>query len=82
MAASVRQGLGSSPELMRELAFRRVLARRGLPEMALDYAVFALKNGWRAAEQRLVRNWLARFVNDKKVIRVDANRQRRGHAGR
>ncbi|HSQ20394.1 MAG TPA: glycosyltransferase family A protein [Blastocatellia bacterium] len=79
MAASLRQGLGSSPELTRELAFRRVLAKRGLPGMALGYAVFALKNGWRAAEQRLVRNWLARFVNDKKIIRVDALR---GDAGR
>lgn len=71
MARSLEQGFGGSPELARELAFRRVLAKRNSAAMAIRYAKFALTNGLRADEYRLVRNWLGRFVTDKYVTRVE-----------
>ena len=71
MAQSLEKGLGSSTELVRELAFRRVLAKRNSATMAARYAKFALRYGRRADEYRLVRNWLGRFINDKYVTRVE-----------
>lgn len=71
MARSLEEGLGQSHELTRELAFRRVLAKRNSVAMATRYASFVLRNGLRAEEYRLVRNWLGRFVTDKNVTRVE-----------
>ncbi|MBU6461130.1 MAG: glycosyltransferase family 2 protein [Bradyrhizobium sp.] len=71
MARSLEEGLGQSQELTRELAFRRVLAKRDSVTMAGRYASFVLRNGLRAPEYRLLRNWLARFINDKYVTRVE-----------
>jgi len=71
MAQSLEQGLGWSSELARELAFRRVLAKRNPAVMTARYASFAFKNGRRAKEYHVVRNWLGRFVTDKNVSRVE-----------
>jgi glycosyltransferase involved in cell wall biosynthesis len=71
MAEALEQSLGPSDELGRELAFRRVLANRNSVAMATRYADFALRNGLRAEEYRLVRNWLGRFVTNKNVTRVE-----------
>jgi Glycosyl transferase family 2 len=70
MAQSMRRALGDSPELTRELAFRRVLAERGSISMVGRYLRFAAGNGFSAEEYRLVRNWVARFVSDKYITRV------------
>jgi glycosyltransferase involved in cell wall biosynthesis len=71
MANSLKQGLGESPELARELAFRSVLSKRNSTKMAARYVSFALKSGLRPQEYRLVRNWLGRFVTNKRVTRVN-----------
>jgi glycosyltransferase involved in cell wall biosynthesis len=71
MAASLVSGLGESPDLTRELAFRRVLSKRTAAPMALSYAGFVAKHGLRSDELRVVRNWLGRDVVRKRVFRLD-----------
>ncbi len=71
MAQSLEGSLGQSRELTRELAFRRVLAKRNAVIMAARYASFVSRNGLRAEEYRLIRNWLARFISDKNVTWVE-----------
>jgi hypothetical protein len=50
----------ASAELERELAFRRVLARRDRPTMAARFCAFAARYGARPAEKRTVGSWLLR----------------------
>jgi glycosyltransferase involved in cell wall biosynthesis len=71
MACALELGLGSSDELAREVAFRRVLSTRRSALMSLKYAKFVADYGFREDEWRVVRNWLARFVSDKYITRVD-----------
>lgn len=74
MTQSLELALGRSPELARELAFRRVLAKRDWPVMAIRYASFASRNGLIAEEYRPIRNWLGRFVTNKHVTKVEGRR--------
>jgi glycosyltransferase involved in cell wall biosynthesis len=76
MATSLETGLGSSSELARELAFRRILSTRRSISMSLIYAKFVTQHGFRKDEWRVVRNWLARFASDKYVTRVNGDRSR------
>lgn len=71
MAGTMRMGLGVSPELERELAFRRVLAKRSVIGMGSRYISFGMRNGLHSDEYRLIRNWLARSVRDKYAIPID-----------
>jgi hypothetical protein len=68
MAASLRRGLGNSPALERELAFRNVLSTRKSSEMALRYLRLRLGSSVLPNERRTVRNWLLRDVRRGKYI--------------
>jgi glycosyltransferase involved in cell wall biosynthesis len=68
MADILRRGLGPSPELERELAFRRVLATRNSREMALRYLRFRLNRSIWPNERRTVRNWLLRDLRHGKYV--------------
>lgn len=70
MTETLRGGLGESPELERELAFRSVIANRSFVGMSIRYLVYACQNGWHKDEYRLVRNWLARPLNGKYAIPI------------
>jgi glycosyltransferase involved in cell wall biosynthesis len=70
MAETMQQGLVSSSDLDRELAYRNVLATRSSFLMGRRYVEFCVRYGWRDEEYRVVRNWLARFVTTRYVIPV------------
>lgn len=57
-------------DLERELAFRRVLARRDRPTMTLRFAAFAARHGVRPAEARTVRSWLLRGLQKQPILRL------------
>jgi glycosyltransferase involved in cell wall biosynthesis len=62
MAVALRQGLGQSAELERELAFRWILVTRNSGLMAARYVKFHLKYRATPREWHIVRNWLLRGV--------------------
>lgn len=68
MARALRTGLGRSPALERELAFRRVLSKRGSIEMASRFVGFELRYSAMPSERRTVRNWLLRTVRRGKYV--------------
>lgn len=68
MAAALRQGLGPSAELERELAFRKILAGRNSWETALRYLWFRARNSSWPQERRTVRNWLLRNIRHGRYI--------------
>jgi glycosyltransferase involved in cell wall biosynthesis len=68
MARALGRGLGSSPELSRELAFRRILAKRKHVALMYRFVDFQRRYGARPAELRTVRNWLLRNVRRNKYI--------------
>ena len=68
MATSLRRGLGQSDALERELSFRRVLATRDSPVMALRFLQFLSGNTTSPAERRTVRNWLLRELRHGKYV--------------
>lgn len=68
MAATLRQGLGRSAELERELAFREILASRDSGEIALRYLRFRACNPSWPQERRTVRNWLLRDIRHGRYI--------------
>ena len=71
MARSLWRGLGASPELARELAFRRVLARRQYTPMMYRFMKFQIRYAARPPERRTVRNWLLRNMrHDKYIFRL------------
>ena len=57
-------------ELERELAFRRVLARRERATMAARFGAFALRYGARPAEAHTVRSWLLRGWQKQSILRL------------
>jgi glycosyltransferase involved in cell wall biosynthesis len=67
-AGALRSGLGSSPELERELAFRWILATRNSSRMTARYLRFHLRYGATPTEMRTVRNWLLRGVRNRKYV--------------
>lgn len=69
MEASLRRALPASPELERELAFRRVLAVRGAP-MAARYASFLARHGHRSTEWRSVKSWLLRDISRQPLLQA------------
>ncbi len=68
MSAVLRCGLGDTPELARELAFRRVLATRNSREMSWRFLAFQLRHLTSPAERRTVRNWLLRDLRRGKFV--------------
>lgn len=57
-------------DLQRELAFRRVLARRERVTMGARFAAFAARHGARPAEARTVRSWLLRGLQRQSILRL------------
>jgi glycosyltransferase involved in cell wall biosynthesis len=68
MARSLWRGLGPSPELARELAFRRVLAKRKYAPMMYRYMEFQYRYAAQPPERRTVRNWLLRNLRRNKYV--------------
>lgn len=62
MAASLRTVYGDSPQLQRELRFRRVLARRQLPAMLARYLRFTNTSTPETGEWYAVKSWLLRHL--------------------
>jgi hypothetical protein len=58
MSEILRQGLGDSPALRRELAFRWVLATRQPVSLLSRYAAFELRYRRKGAERGIIRNWI------------------------
>ncbi|RTL52949.1 MAG: glycosyltransferase family 2 protein [Rhodocyclaceae bacterium] len=57
------------PELRRELAFRKLLARRDAA-MALRYGIFLGRHGFRPSEWRTVKSWLLRNSRRQPLVRA------------
>jgi glycosyltransferase involved in cell wall biosynthesis len=57
MSEILQRGLGNSPALRRELAFRWALATRRPASLLLRYAAFELTHRRNSAERRVIRNW-------------------------
>ncbi|SHH11890.1 glycosyltransferase [Massilia sp. CF038] len=70
LEALMRKMAPAGPDLERELAFRRVLARRERAGMALRFAAFAAQHGARSAEKRTVRSWLLRGLQKQAILRL------------
>lgn len=70
LAATMRTMAPAGPDLDRELAFRRVLARRDRVSMAARWAAFAARHGARPAEWRTVRAWLLRGLQKQPILRL------------
>ena len=68
MARSLWRGLGGSPELARELAFRRVLAKRRYTPMMVRFMEFQYRYAAQPPERRTVRNWLLRNIRHNKYV--------------
>ena len=68
MSAVLRNGLGTSDELERELEFRWVLATRNSGRMAGRYINFQFNRGIVPSERRTVRNWLLRRLRNGKYV--------------
>jgi glycosyltransferase involved in cell wall biosynthesis len=68
MAAALRRGMGPSPALERELAFREILATRESGKMALRFLRLLLGNGVSRVERRTVRNWLLKDLRQGKYV--------------
>jgi glycosyltransferase involved in cell wall biosynthesis len=68
MAAALREGLGESVELERELTFRRILATRDSSLMAARYLQFRYKYRATSSEWHTVRNWLLRNLRKGKYV--------------
>ncbi|WP_426112981.1 glycosyltransferase family 2 protein [Massilia sp. PWRC2] len=73
LATLLQQLAPAGLELERELAFRRVLARRDRATMASRFGVFAARYGVRPAEQRTVRSWLLRGWQKQALLRLTPN---------
>ena len=70
MADSLRRGFGPSVGLERELAFRRVGARRQVPSVLWRYFQFQAKHKAEAGEWNAVRSWLLRSLPGKSGMRI------------
>jgi glycosyltransferase involved in cell wall biosynthesis len=68
MARSLWRGLGPSPELARELAFRRILAKRKYAPMMYRFMEFQYRYAAQPPERRTVRNWLLRNLRHDKYV--------------
>jgi glycosyltransferase involved in cell wall biosynthesis len=70
MHATLRATLGDSPELAREMRYRRVLATRQLPRMMLRYAQLGLRHRPETGEWYAVKSWLLRHLPGRSCQRV------------
>ena len=70
LVALMRKIAPHGPDLERELAFRRVLAKRDRLTMAGRFAAFAARHGVRPAEKRTVRSWLLRGLQKQPILRL------------
>ena len=68
--AALRKLVPASFDLERELAFRRVLARRDRATMAARFCAFHAHYGARPAERRTVRSWLLRGWQKQSILRL------------
>jgi len=68
LSAVLRRGLGNSPELERELAFRHVLATRSSAKMLSRFLRFQLRYLPWPTERRTVRNWILRDMRRGKFV--------------
>jgi hypothetical protein len=68
--AALRKLVPASCDLERELAFRRVLARRDRATMAARFCAFSARYGARPAEKRTVRSWLLRGWQKQSILRL------------
>jgi glycosyltransferase involved in cell wall biosynthesis len=66
ISRALLQGIGDTPEVRRELAFRRVLATRNAWKLATRYAQFELRYERKSAERAVMRNWARRIVRPQK----------------
>lgn len=60
MAGALRRGFGASPQLERELRYRRTLAHRSAPRMLLRYARFRRQYPAETGEWLALRSWMLR----------------------
>lgn len=72
MVSSLERGLGDSPGLRRELAFRRVLATRQPAQLLWRYYRFQADNVPETGEWNAVRSWLVGRFPGKRRMRVAA----------
>lgn len=72
MARSLRQVLGSSAEVERELQYRHVAATRNVYLLAWRYLNFALRHEAEAGEWNAVRSWMLRHIRKKAHVSVEA----------
>jgi glycosyltransferase involved in cell wall biosynthesis len=73
MSGVLRNGLGTSEALERELEFRWVLATRNSARMASRYIKFQFNRGIVPSERRTIRNWLLRRFRTGKHVYRGAN---------
>jgi glycosyltransferase involved in cell wall biosynthesis len=66
VSRALLQGIGDTPEVRRELAFRWVLATRDALRLATRYAQFELRHKRKSAERAVMRNWARRIVRPQK----------------
>lgn len=72
LAANLRQVLGATPDLERELAFRRIPAVRGELGMLWRYLSFRQRHAPETDEWLSVRGWLLRHLPRRASVRVQA----------
>jgi hypothetical protein len=70
LATLMRKLAPAGPDLERELAFRRVLARRDRFTMTTRFGAFAASHGVRPAEARTVKSWLLRGLQKQPILRL------------
>ena len=72
MAGVLQRGMGASPELQRELDYRRVLASRNPLALLWRYYRFSSAHTAETGEWNAVRSWLVRVVPGKRRMSVAA----------
>jgi len=72
MSHALLKGIGDTPAVRRELAFRWVLATRNPVRLAARYARFELLHRHNSGERAVMRNWARRIVRREKYGFLDA----------
>jgi glycosyltransferase involved in cell wall biosynthesis len=66
VSTALRKGIGDTPAVKRELAFRWVLATRNPLKLTARYARFELLHTRKSGERAVIRNWARRIVRGGK----------------
>lgn len=77
MAEALRRGLGTSDELERELAYRKVVSTRNELALLWRYYQFQSRYAPETGEWNAVRSWLIRRIPGKNTIMVNPDREAR-----